>query len=85
MHGLSQIVAMNRRASAKAGEDNFNRHCSFTGDSETGVVIHSAKQRATVFLPGRKLPFQSPAARFLRRWNSVNSAEARDHLVESFF
>jgi hypothetical protein len=72
---------MNRKAveAADAIEDNHNRHCSFSGDAKNGVVLHSAKLRNTVFL----YPLQ--AKRFLVKWFSVNSQEARDSIVESYF
>jgi hypothetical protein len=72
---------MNREAvEASFKEDNHSRHCSFAGNSAEGVVLHSAKHRNTVFLKaGRQ------AAAFIARWWSVNSQEARDRLVESYF
>lgn len=82
MHSLSGLVRLNRLAAEKAVrvETNHNRHCSFNGSAQEGVVLHSAKHRATVFLrEGRQ------AAGFLARWWSVNSQEARDRLVESYF
>lgn len=81
MFALSEIVEMNRRAASKAvhAENNFDRACSFSGDSKSGVVLHSARLRSTVFLR------PSLAKGFLRRWNSVNSQEARNHIVEGFF
>jgi len=79
MHSLEQIIKMNNKAAVKA-ETNFDRHCSFQGDAKSGVVLHSAKLRNTVFVPaGRK------AERFLSRWWSVNSQEQRDALVERYF
>lgn len=82
MHSLSEIVRMNNKAAAKAArvETNFDRHCSFQGNVDDGIVLHSAKLRNTVFLsPG------SRASSFLRQWWSRNSQESRDRLVESFF
>lgn len=82
MFALNEIVEMNRRAASKHAahvEDNHNRACSFSGDAKAGVVLHSAKFRNTVFLR------PTLARHFLRQWNSVNSQEARNHLVESFF
>lgn len=70
---------MNNRAAVKA-ESNFDRHCSFSGDSKSGVVLHSARLRNTVFLSAGKR-----ASDFLRRWWSVNSQEARNKLVEGYF
>lgn len=81
MHGLQEIIRMNDQAvqAAQVVETNFNRHCSFSGDACSGVVLHSAKLRNTAFLPPAR------AKRFLAKWGSVNSAEQRDHLVESYF
>lgn len=81
MFALAEIVEMNDRAvrNSVRVEDNHNRHCSFSGDASRGVVLHSALLRNTCFLPPAR------AKNFLRRWNSVNSAEARDAVVESFF
>jgi hypothetical protein len=81
MFALNEIVKMNRKAAAKAlrVEDNHNRACSYSGDANSGVVLHSAKFRNTMFLR------PSIAKRFLVQWNSVNSQEARNHIVERFF
>jgi hypothetical protein len=84
VHDLQVIVKMNRKKAVKA-ENNFDRACSYNGDAETGVVLHSALLRNTAYLPGAKGARQSPAARFLARWNSLNSQEARNSLVESYF
>jgi len=83
MHCLSDIARANRnaveRARRGAAESETSRHCSYSGDSENGVVLHSAKQRSTVFLK----PWQ--AKLFLAAWLGKNSAEAHDKLVESYF
>lgn len=83
MHSLDQIIRMNNRAAEKV-EDNHNRHCSFNGDARQGVVLHSAKHRATVVLEG-SLKSSRAAATFLAKWWSVNSQDARNQLVESYF
>jgi hypothetical protein len=81
MFALNEIVEMNRRAAVRGlrREDNHNRACSYSGDAKSGVVLHSAKFRNTVFLR------PTLAAHFLREWNSVNSQEARNRIVERFF
>jgi len=81
MFALTEIVEMNRRAAVRAvkAENNFDRACSYAGDAKSGVVLHSARLRNTVFLGPKR------AANFLRRWNSVNSQEARNHIVEGYF
>lgn len=72
---------MNREAAqAVSAETETNRHCSFSGTPEDGVVLHSAKHRNTVFLTGGRA-----ARRFTVAWWSVNSQEARDRLVEGYF
>ena len=76
MYCLEVIVEMNNRPIVV--EDNFSRHCSYSGDTKSGIVLHSAKHRNTMFLMPRS------AKNFLRRYNSVNSAEARDRLIESY-
>ncbi len=80
MHSLSGIRAMNEKAVRRAkAETETSRHCSFAGDTESGVVLHSAKQRSTIFLAPRR------AKLFLVRWFGTNSDEARDRIVESYF
>jgi hypothetical protein len=81
MFALNEIVEMNRRAALKSvkAETNFDRECSYSGEVHTGIVLHSARLRNTVFLR------PSLAANFLRRWNSVNSQEARNRIVEGYF
>ena len=81
MFALTEIVEMNRKAAVRAAkvETNHNRECSYAGDVSTGIVLHSARFRNTVFLRPKL------AKDFLRRWNSVNSQEARNTIVERFF
>lgn len=84
MWDLQAIRIMNRRSAL--AEDNFNRHCSYSGDPEHGIVLHSAKQRSTRHLAGNVVnPGNSPAGKFLARWLASNSVEEHDHLVESYF
>lgn len=84
MHSLNSIIRMNNLADMKArrvgAETETGRLCSYSGDSASGVVLHSAKQRNTVFLKAGR-----PSASFIARWFSVNSDEARNRLVESYF
>lgn len=83
MYGLSEISRMNRNAEARAArgaaESETSRHCSYSGDSVEGVVLHSAKQRSTVFLP------PLAAKIFLAMWLGTNSQAKRDMLAESYF
>jgi hypothetical protein len=81
MFALNEIVEMNRKAAAKGlrHEDNHNRECSYSGDIMNGVVLHSARFRNTVFLRPKL------AKHFIRQWNSVNSQEARNRIVEGYF
>ena len=82
MHSLKGIIRMNNDAARKAVkvEDNHNRHCSYSGDVENGLVLHSAKLRNTVFVSAG-----AHAKKFLAGWFGTNSAEKRDSLVESYF
>ena len=84
MFDLQTIVKINDRASQVKVEDNHNRACSYSGDSRGGVVLHSAKFRNTVFLRG-SVDHSRAAAGFISRWFSVNSQEARNRIVESYF
>jgi len=83
MHSLSGIVALNAAAVRKArrllAESETNRRCSFAGDVQEGLVLHSAKQRSTVFIRGAQ------AKAFMAGWLGTNSDEAHDKLVESYF
>lgn len=83
MHSLEGIVAMNaaavRRAKRSAAETETSRRCSFAGDAQNGVVLHSAKQRSTKFLS------KASARIFLAEWFGTNSQTVRDRLVESYF
>jgi hypothetical protein len=83
MHSLSGIIAMNAAAVRRAhrnAETETTRHCSFAGDAQNGVVLHSAKQRSTVFVKGG-----AAATAFLAKWFGTNSDTRRDSIVESFF
>ena len=81
MRHLAGIIADNNAAVAKAkAEDNHNRDCSFAGDFESGIVLHSARERSTLFLrPGDR------CKSFLRRWNLTDSQKGKNALVESYF
>lgn len=81
MFDLDTIVGMNSKAASATRaktETETSRHASFAA-SRGGVVLHSAKQRATVFLKGAQ------AKKFLDNWNAGNDQTKRDHLVESYF
>lgn len=80
MRDLAWIIKDNERAARVAPEDNHSRSCSFCGDAENGLVLHSARQRNTVFIkPG-------PAAKqFIAKWYGTNSQDKRNALVESYF
>jgi hypothetical protein len=70
---------MNRKAAQNAAaETETSRHCSFSGDALRGIVLHSAKQRSTVFIDGER------AHQFLAlRYNL--SRTQQDRLIESYF
>lgn len=81
MNGLAEIITANERAvKTRKVETETSRHCSYAGDVENGIVLHSAKQRSTVYLKkgrGSRL--------FLAAWFGTNSAEKRDALIENYF
>lgn len=68
------------RAARGAAESETSRHCSYSGDVESGLVLHSAKQRSTVFLSNK-----ATVRAFLAAWFGTNSAVSRDALVERYF
>lgn len=82
MHSLAQINRMNNKAAAKV-EDNHNRNCSFSQDSDGHIVLHSAKHRNTVYL-GPKA-----AKHFLKRLAPIADQGANqisiNALIESYF
>ena len=86
MFDLDSIKAMNDRAVVNATrvEDNHNRECSYSGDSDRGLVLHSALRRSTVFVAGRNTK-SAKAAEFLAAWFGTNSQDRRNSLVESHF
>lgn len=83
MHSLEGIRKMNdeeiaRRA--RQGETETTRNSSYAGNADQGVVLHSAKQRSTMFVkPG------APAEKFLKSWESSGDLASRNKLVESYF
>ena len=79
MYSLDTIKSLNAKAAtAPAVETETTRHCSFVRSSQ-GVVLHSARQRSTVFLSG------NDAAKFLRMAARNRSPARRDALIESYF
>lgn len=80
MHCLETLRMLNdRAANRQTAETETTRHCSYSGDAISGVVLHSSKQRSTAFLEGRA------AVKFLADWLGTNSTTIRDSLVESYF
>jgi hypothetical protein len=82
MYALSTLAGLNfRRASAQIRKENeTNRECSYAGNVDDGIVLHSAKKRSTVFV-GAGVPSKT----FLAKWFGTNSQEQRNSLVESYF
>jgi len=79
MYCLSVIKSMNARAARrKAAENAFTRHSSYAV-SRSGIVLHSAVWRSTVFISG------PTAATFLRRVKAARSAAKRDAIINSHF
>lgn len=79
MFDLNTIVHMNEVANRVKVEDNHSRECSWTGDPQHGVIVHSAKFRNTVFLVGGQ------AKRFITRWWSTTDQNRRNHMAEALF
>lgn len=61
------------------GESETGRHSSFVGDADRGVVLHSAKQRSTVFLNPER------AKDFLAEVSGAKTPEQKDSAIESYF
>lgn len=83
MFSLETIVSMNNRAAQKAlrpSETETSRHCSYSGNHATGIVLHSAKQRNTVFIQAG-----DEAGNFLKAWMATTNVAESDALVESYF
>lgn len=79
MYSLETIKKLNAEAATRAAaETETTRHCSFVRSAQ-GVVLHSAKQRSTLFIDGLI------AARFLRMSARNRMPAARDRLIESYF
>jgi hypothetical protein len=85
---LPTLNMMNTRASqgiptrhgVPPQERETTRHCSYAGDVQQGIVLHSAQQRSTQFIqPGE------PSQRFLAAWNAAQTDNERDGLVEQYF
>lgn len=83
MDSLENIIRKNSKAALKSAqrtaETETTRHCSYSGDPQKGIVLHSAKLRSTAFIRGLT------AKQFLASWLGTNSADKRDALVESYF
>jgi hypothetical protein len=83
MFSLSTIIAMNNKAARKSRrsvETETSRHCSFTGSTLRGIVLHSAKLRNTVHLDSGR-----DANDFLARYSAARNRAAKDALIESYF
>ncbi len=78
MYSLEIIRAINARPPVRT-ETETTRHCSFSGNAERGIVLHSARQRSTAFLSD----FQ--ARMFLLEWRHTAPGAKRDELIEAYF
>ena len=79
MYSLDTLKKMNADAVTRAtAETETTRHCSFVRSSQ-GVVLHSARQRSTVFLSG------NDAAKFLRMSARNRTPARRDAIIEAYF
>ena len=79
MFDLQTIIHMNEKAARAKPEDNFSRECSWQGDPQHGVVVHSAKFRNTVFIVGGR------AKRFIAAWWSTTDQSRRNRIAEALF
>ena len=79
MYSLTTLRKINAEAAkAPRHETDATRRCSYKR-SRAGIVLHSARQRSTAFIEGRR------ADLFEAAWLGTNSAEKRDQIVESYF
>ena len=83
MHSFKGIKQTNDQAVARAkrniAESETSRHCSVNFRPD-GVIIHSAKQRSTMFISS------AGSVLFARAWKAAGKSVARrDALVESVF
>ncbi|NBW12675.1 MAG: hypothetical protein EBR82_32090 [Caulobacteraceae bacterium] len=90
MHCLSTIIAMNERAAAKAVSRNTNhldREPSCCR-SRSGLVLHSATLRSTVFFDSENPAAERDAKRVeaaFRRYAKTRNLKALNLFVDSFF
>lgn len=78
MYSLSTLKRLNNRPPAQV-ESHINRESSFS-QSKRGLVLHSAEQRGTVFLPNGL-----EADAFLASWQATDDWRTRNKLVLRFF
>lgn len=81
MYDLPTLSRLNANADRNlCSETETTRHCSYTGNPDKGIVLHSAKKRSTAFLsPGPR------SETFLTLRRVCRSPESLDRLVESYF
>lgn len=85
MHSLEGIKRMNdeevARQQRNSDETETTRASSYAGTPESGIVLHSAKQRSTMFVkPG------ASSKEFEKAWKAAgDNQEIKNHLVESYF
>lgn len=83
MYSLNTLHKVNAEAcKAPARESETTRHCSYNVtvlNGKRNVILHSALRRSTACLEGRR------ATIFLTNVQGLNSAEARDAVIESYF
>lgn len=82
MHSLEGIKKMNDEEVARQergrAETETTRASSYAGNDDSGIVLHSAKQRSTTFLrPGET------SKEFLKSWKAAKTQEDKNHLLPS--
>ncbi len=78
MYSLEVIQAMNRNTSGLKVESETTRHCSYAVGG-TGIVLHSAKKRNTVFLRNGR-----DTDAFYRKIGTKDRS-GQDRVIESYF
>jgi len=81
MYNLPTLYRLNANAGRNpCSETETTRHCSYTGNAEKGIVLHSAKKRSTAFVSAG-----NRAETFLLLRRVCRTPASLDKLVESYF
>ena len=79
MYSLTTIIALNN-IDRRNAENEVTRHCSYTGNVERGLVLHSAKLRSTAFVSAGLY-----SKLFLAEHAKCKTIAARDAHIEAQF